>query len=266
MSVDAIPGERRQSIARLVDERGVVRVTELSRIFAVSEMTIRRDLMSLEEEGLLSRSHGGAVSHRRFERELVFSQKGSRNIEQKRAIGRRAAQLVEEGETIFVNSGSTTLELLRALTARELRVVTSNAGALSVVDEDAIELILAGGVYRRRSNSFVGGLAVLILDQIYAARSFIGVDGIDLDAGLSTPHHQEAEIARLMIRRTRGPVVVLADSSKIGGVSPFVTAPVNVVDTLVTDSGIADESVAAFAEQGIRVIIAETNTNEHLTS
>lgn len=258
MGFDAIPEERRREIVRLLDDRGVVRVSDLSRIFDVSEMTIRRDLMALEEAGVLSRSHGGAVSHRRFEREPPYAQKGNRNILQKQAIGRLAATLVEEGETVFVNSGSTTLEVLRSLSVPELRVVTSNAGALSALSADDIECVLAGGVYRRRSNSFVGGLAVLIIEQIYAARCFIGVDGIDVEAGLSTPHHQEAEIARLMIRRTRGPVVVLADSSKIGGVSPFVTAPAVVADILVTDDGIPEESVRAFEDVGVRVMIAST--------
>lgn len=256
VSTDFIPLERQERIVDVVDERGVVRVAELSKLFGVSEITIRRDLVTLEQQGYLGRSHGGAVSRKRFQREPYFAQKGERNRAEKEAIGRLAASLVEAGETILVNSGSTNLELLRALPRMELRVVTSNAGALNVVQVSEVECIVVGGVYRLRSNSFVGGFAVLTLEQLYGSKCFIGVDGVSLDAGVTTPHHQEAEIARTMIRRTQGSVIVLADSSKIGGVSPFVTASLSEVDVLVTDTGISDEYRSALEERGVEVVVA----------
>ena len=259
MATDFIPVERQQRILDVVDDRGVVRVTELSKLFGVSEITIRRDLIALESEGLLTRSHGGAISPRHFQREPHYSQKGERNLQEKQAIGRTAAAMVESGETVLVNSGSSTLEFLRRLPNVELRVVTSNAGAPEVLYEKAIECIVVGGVYRARSNSFVGGLAVLTLEQVYGAKAFIGVDGLALEAGITTPHHQEAEIARLMIRRTRGKVVVLADSSKIGGISPFVTAPLSEVDVLVTDAGVTNEYRNALEEQGVHVVVADVD-------
>lgn len=256
VGTEIIPVERQRRILELVDERGVIRVNDLSERFDVSVMTIRRDLIALEEQGLLSRSHGGAVSRRRFQREPYFDQKGRRNQAEKRAIARAAAALVEAGETILVNSGSTTLELLRTLPDIELRVVTSNAGALQALQSPAIECIVVGGVYRPRSNSLVGGLAIRTLEQVYGGKAFIGVDGLAIEAGLTTPHHQEAEIAREMIRRTRGEVIVLADSSKVGGIAPFVTAPLDEVDIVITDSGIGDEYRVALEERGIRVVVA----------
>ncbi len=262
MATDFIPVERQQKILDVVDDRGVVRVTELSNLFGVSEITIRRDLIALESEGLLTRSHGGAISPRHFQREPHYAQKGERNLREKQTIGRAAAAMVEPGETILVNSGSSTLAFLRRLPNAELRVVTSNPDAPKVLYDKPIECIVVGGVYRARSNSFVGGLAVLTLEQVYGAKAFIGVDGLALDAGITTPHHQEAEIARLMIRRTRGKVVVLADSSKIGGISPFVTAPLSDVDVLVTDAGITDEYRSALEEQGVHVVIADEGINK----
>ncbi len=254
---EIIPIERQNRILEIVDERGVIRVNELSRLFEVSVMTIRRDLMTLEEHGLLRRSHGGAVSRRRFQSEPYFDQKDKRNRAEKEAIGQLAATLVEPGETILVNSGSTTLELLRHLPNIELRVVTSNAGAVSALSASGIECIVIGGVYRQRSNSFVGGFAMQTLDSVYGSKAFIGVDGLDLEAGLTTPHHQEAEVARKMIERTRGEVVVLADSSKIGGVSPFVSTVLDDVDIVITDSGILDEYRTALEERGITVLLAD---------
>lgn len=259
MAHEIIPIERRQRILEIVDEEGVVRVNELSRMFDVSVMTVRRDLVALEDQGLLRRSHGGAISRRRFQREPNYDQKNRRNRAQKEAIGRLAATLVEPGETILVNSGSTTRELLRNLPDVELRVVTSNAAAISAIVSAGIECVVIGGVYRPRSNSFVGAFAMETLERVHGSRAFIGVDGLDLEAGLTTPHHQEAEVARRMIQRTRGEIVVLADSSKIGGVSPFVTAAVERTDILVTDSGIQDEHHEALEALGVRVLIAQTD-------
>jgi DeoR/GlpR family transcriptional regulator of sugar metabolism len=256
MAQETIPVERQRQILDLVDEHGVIRVVDLSARFDVSVMTIRRDLMVLEERGLLSRSHGGAISKRRFQHELYFDQKGQRNQREKTAIGEIAASLIEPGETIFVHSGSTTLELLRHIPGFELRVVTSNAGALSVLSSDQTECIIVGGVYRSRSNSFVGGFALQTISQIHGGRCFIGVDGVSLEAGLTTPHHQEAEVGRSMIRQTRGDVIVLADSSKIGGIAPFQTAELEMADILITDSGVSEEYVAALQERGLDVRIA----------
>lgn len=259
MATDFMPVERQQQILQLVNELGAIRVTDLSERFNVSVMTVRRDLQVLEEQGLLSRSHGGAVSRRRFEREHYFDQKGRWKPEEKAAIGELAAQMVEPGETIFVNSGSTALEFLRSLRPVELRVITSNAGAVNVLQSATVECIVLGGIYRPRSNSFVGGLAIQTLSHVYASRAFLGVDGISIENGLTTPHHQEAEITGEMIRRTRGTVIVIADSSKVGGVAPFVTAPIDVVDVLVTDSGLAEEDQAALEERGIEVILANVD-------
>ncbi|TFH06293.1 MAG: DeoR/GlpR transcriptional regulator [Spirochaetales bacterium] len=261
VSTEIIPIERQRRILELVDEQGVIRVNELTDLFGVSVMTIRRDLVTLEEQGLLNRSHGGAISRRRFQREPYFDQKGRRNRAEKVAIAKLAAGLVEPGETILVNSGSTTLEFLTQLPEIELRVVTSNAGSLKALTSPAIECIVIGGVYRPRSNSFVGSFAIQALSQVYGSKSFIGVDGLSLEAGLTTPHHQEAEIGREMIRRTRGEVIVLADSSKIGGISSFVTAPLDLVDLVITDSGLDEEQRLAFEERGVRVMIA-TLTSE----
>jgi len=240
----------------MVDDHGVIRVNDLSDHFGVSVMTIRRDLVTLEERGLLNRSHGGAVSLRRFQREPYFDQKDRRNRAEKVAIAKAAAELVEAGETILVNSGSTTLELLRHLPPIELRVITSNAGAPEALTSPSIECIVIGGVYRPRSNSFVGAFAMQALSQVYGSKVFIGVDGLSVDAGLTTPHHQEAEIAREMIRRARGEVIVLADSSKVGGVSSFITAPLEAVDLVITDSRLDDEYRQAFAERGVEVLVA----------
>ena len=122
-----------------------------------------------------------------------------------------------------------------------------------------MELILIGGLLRSQSNSLVGSLATLSLQQVYGSKAFIGVDGLSVKYGLTTPILEEAEIAREMIRRTPGPVIVVADHSKLSVVSNFMTAPIDQVDMLVTDQGLNNELREELEKIGIKVIIADLN-------
>lgn len=239
----------------MLSRRGVVTVAELSQILKVSEITIRRDLDILEGKGVLERTHGGAISSRRMSSEPLYDQKNRIELAEKSAIGTAAAALIEPGDTVLVNSGSTNLQVIRHITAPDVRLITSNAGAV-VAPPAGIEMILIGGLYRPQSNSFVGSFAALTLEQIYGSKAIIGVDGVSFKYGLTTPNHQEAEIGRLMIERTRGPVIVVADHTKVGVVSNFLTARIDEVDILVTDEGFEEEYRDDLEKAGVQIIIA----------
>ena len=234
-------------------------VAELTKLFGVSELTIRRDLDALSRKGLLERTHGGALSTQHMSVEPLYSQKGTIRKREKELIGCAAAQLAQDGDTLLINSGSTTLEVIRNLRHKKVRVITSNAGAISESVGSELEVILLGGVYRPMSNSMVGALAHLSLQQVYGNKAFIGVDGISLRYGLTTPVLGEAEIARQMIERTPGPVIVVADHSKLRVVSNFISAPVEKVDILVTDDKIDGDLRAAFERMGVEIIVASLN-------
>jgi len=251
-----LPVERHQRIQELLRERGVVRVSTLSDLLGVSEVTIRRDLEALERRGLLERTHGGAVLSRRMAAEPAYLEAITVHAAEKRLIGATAARLVERGDTIFLNGGTTTLEVFRHLSAPELKVVTNHVGmAVEAVDRD-VELVLVGGHYRAPSNSVVGPFATEALRRVYANKAFLGVEGISLRSGLTTPSAAEAEIARLMIEQTRGEVSVVADASKVGTVADFAIAPLDRVDRLIVDPGIGDEYREGLAEQGVEVVLA----------
>lgn len=259
MTSGFIPADRQKRIQRLLQERGVVKVTDLSGLLGVSEITIRRDLDTLEKSGDLERTHGGAVYNQRMRIEPRYAQKDAIHREEKEAIGRAAAKLVEAGDTLLINSGSTTKQVIRNLKMSKARIITSNLGAVIEAQESEMELILIGGLLRRQSNSLVGSLATLSLQQVYGSKAFIGVDGLSVKYGLTTPILEEAEIAREMIRRTPGPVVVVADHSKLSVVSNFMTAPIDQVDILVTDQGLNNELREELEKIGIKVIIADLN-------
>ncbi len=253
-----LPVERRNRILNLLRAEGVVRVNDLSETLDVSEITIRRDLEQLEVEGLLERTHGGAIFNQRIRLEPLYSEKHRTHQAEKRLIGTAGAGLVAAGDTLLVNSGSTTLQLFRHLALkRDLKVITSNMSAFLEVQGAALELLLVGGSYRAQSNSLVGPLALLSLQQVFAGKCFIGVDGVSLKYGMTTPNLQEAEVARTMIERTHGQVIILADHSKIGVVADFVTAPLEKVDILVTDAGIHPEYADELRALGVEVIVAE---------
>ena len=257
MKPPRLPADRQAGICRRLRQTGVVRVAELSQMLGVSEITIRRDLETLEGKGLLERTHGGAISSQLMRTEPLFVQKDRRQAAEKEAIGRAAAALVEDGDTVLVGSGSTTLQMIRHLRARDVRLITSNAGAIAELAGRSVELILVGGLYRHQSNSLVGGFARLALDRIYASKAFIGVDGVSSRYGFTTPVQLEAEIGALMIERTRGPVIVLADHTKLGVVSNFATAALDDAEILVTDSGIDSGYADELAQRGLRVVVAQ---------
>ncbi len=257
MTSGFIPADRQKRIERLLQERGVVKVTDLSSLLSVSEITIRRDLDALERKGNLERTHGGAVYNQRMRIEPRYAQKDAIHREQKEAIGRAAAKLVEAGDTLLINSGSTTKQVIRSLKMSQARIITSNLGAVIEAQDSEMELILIGGLLRRQSNSLVGSLATISLQQVYGSKAFIGVDGLSVKYGLTTPILEEAEIAREMINRTPGPVVVVADHSKLSVVSNFMTAPIDQVDMLVTDQGLNNELREELEKIGIKVIIAD---------
>lgn len=257
---DLIPAERHAYILNILQQQRTVRVSTLSEALGVSEITIRRDLEKLEEQGLLERTHGGAILTQRMRQEPLYAQKERLQIEAKRAIGKAAAALIHEGETIFINSGSTTRQIFPHLRHRHrLRIITSNAAAITDLSNHAesIELIVVGGTYRWQSNSFVGPIALSTIAQINATKTFLGVDGISIQHGLTTPIQDEAEVARAMIAQTRGALIVVADHTKIGVVAEFVTCPLHRVETIVTDAALDAEWREALDKRGIRVVIAK---------
>lgn len=255
MGSEYIPAERHEVIADLLRKNSVVTVSQLKRMLSVSEITIRRDLDILEGKGLLERTRGGAIGIRRMSTEPLYDQKDRSERVEKMAIGKAAATLIEPGDTVLVNSGSTSLQALRQIHGEAVRIITSNVGALIDPPSDP-EIMLIGGVYRPRSNSLVGMFASLCLAHVYGNKAIIGVDGISSKYGLTTPIHHEAEVASLMIERTRGTVIVVADHTKIGVVSNFVSARIEAVDILVTDSGFEEEYREELERAGVQIIVA----------
>jgi len=253
-----IPAQRRVRIRGLLETNRIVTGSELSELLCVSEATIRRDLEDMENEGILERTHGGAILSQRMKDEPDYSVKVLAHPEEKSSIGALAASLIEEGDIIFANSGTTCAQIIRHIPkGLNVTVITSNLGAALEVRERGIELILLGGTVYPRSNSVGGRFAIETLRQVYANKTFAGVDGISPKHGFTVLSGSEAEIIRMMIERTRGSVVVVADHSKWGVVSDFEVARLDQIHTLVTDAGFDPRASAELAARNVRVLIAD---------
>jgi DeoR/GlpR family transcriptional regulator of sugar metabolism len=255
-----IPAERHHRIQALLEQRRVASIADLSERLGVSEATIRRDLEALEARGLLERTHGGAILTRRLPTEPFYSQSAGVHPSEKRLIGGAAAALLCEGETVFINSGTTTTEVMRHLSARsdltKATIVTTNISGALDLRHPGLEVYLLGGSFRPQSNAVVGESALRALEQVYADKCFLGVDGFSLKCGLTTPALAEAEIARLMLERTLGAVVVVADSSKWGVISNYEIGALDQVQVLVSDEALPAEAAASLAGRGLRVVRA----------
>lgn len=254
-----LPAERLRRILELVGDRDAMRVAELSKLLAVSEVTIRRDLELLERKGMLERTRGGAISSHRIHKEPRYADATLTYSREKAAIGAMAAGLVQPRDTLFMTSGTTTEQVFRHLRVQPITVVTNNLGIAIESDSSAqegIELVMLGGLYRSRSRSMVGTLTSEFLHKFIASKAFIGVDGLSVTHGLTAPSNDEADVARLMIEQTRGDIIVVADHSKIGQVADRVIAEIGKVDLVVVDSGISPEYHKRLIERGTQVLIA----------
>ncbi len=256
MSKNLIPAQRIEQIRAYLQAHSTVSNTELVELLQVSEATIRRDLEWLEKQGVLERTHGGAILSQSMSVEPEYAARALAHPDEKRKIGAAAAALIEEGDTIFINSGTTTTEVLQSIPRRaKVTVITNNVSAAEIHDA-RFELILLGGTYYPRSNAVVGHLATENLRRLNAKKTFIGADGISLKYGYTVPSNPEAELVRLMIEHTHGSVIVVADSSKWGVVSNFQVARIDEAQMLVTDDQMSKSARAELRERGVNVVVA----------
>jgi DeoR family transcriptional regulator, fructose operon transcriptional repressor len=253
-----IPAQRRDRIQEYLLRYKIATNTALSELLEVSEATIRRDLELLEDEGFLERTHGGAVLRLRTPVEPEYLLRAQRFTEEKKLIGARAAAMIEDGDIIFINSGTTTTQIIRHIRSNaDVMVITNNLSAALEVGMVSYQLVLLGGSLQNKSNSVAGRFTNDNINSVYATKSFIGVDGINLKYGWTVPSSSEAEVIQAMIARTLGPVIAIADHSKWGNVANFEIARIDQIHRLITDEGISPQARTALSGRSVEVILAE---------
>lgn len=246
-----LAAERRSRILSEVRRSGAVSVAELASALDVSDMTVRRDIDALAEDGLLDKVRGGATTPRVEGAELGFAAQARRETAEKRAIARAAAALVEPGMSIGLSGGSTTWALAQALRGvAELTIVTNSLPVADVfarpdrADEPYSQTVVLTGGVRTPSDALVGPVAVRALESLHCDLVFLGVRGVDLQAGLTTSNLLEAETDRALVAAGRESVV-LADSTKWGAVGLTTIVDVDEVDRIIVDEGLDAEARSA---------------------
>ncbi len=253
--------ERRDLIAKLVERDDRVAVADLTGRFGVTDASIRRDLLLLEEAGLVRRIHGGAVNPSGGRAHGVFATKARENREQKERIADAAVGLIHPGDVVFFDSGSTVAQVAARIpgSLRRPNAITAVTHSLPVVEEigtwETPHLICLGGLYLPDYQALVGPRTVAALRDLSADIVFLGCDGLTVETGLTTPHMLVAEVGATMAARARR-VVAVADASKLGkqGFTPIV--PLSAVHVLITDGSADPARIEQARDAGIEVILA----------
>lgn len=251
--------ERRKKIILKLTDQDQVFVNELSKEFGVSEVTIRNDLEQLEEKKLLIRARGGAMSINQavsFDQHL--GEKHKLNMNEKTRIGKAAALLINNNDTVIIDSGTTTLEIIKNLspTLSQVTIITNALNiAQNLFSSPNINLIIPGGVMRQNSFSLIGPLAEKNFKNFFVDKVFLGVDGFDTTTGISTPNMEEAFLNQIMIEVAKE-VIVVTDSSKFLRKSLAFICKLDRISTVITDSGISEADKKRLTDANIKVIIA----------
>ncbi|WP_159881456.1 DeoR/GlpR family DNA-binding transcription regulator [Paenibacillus puerhi] len=247
--------ERYELIVQVVNERGSIRVSELSELCGVTEETIRRDLDRLESAGRLRRSHGGAVSVKETQAETPYFEREIIHADEKRRIAQEAIKWIQPHDRVLLDASTTAWYMASYLPDIPLTVLTNSVKVASELSgKEKIEVISTGGRLAKRSLSFVGPLAERSMDAYHVDKLFLSCKGVHLERGISESNEQQALVKQKMIGIAEQ-VILLADASKFGVRAFTHVAELGVADAIITDRGVSEETVAELEERGIRVSI-----------
>jgi DeoR family transcriptional regulator, fructose operon transcriptional repressor len=249
--------ERRRQIAQIVNGQGSCSISELARMFEVSEMTIHRDLSALEQLGLLRKTRGGAMAAEPYAIPLDYQGRLQSLQPEKEAIGRAAAQFIHDGDTIILEASTTSLAIVRHCRSLTNVIIYTN-NPLVVIDGAQLpgaELYCSGGVLSKRTMALVGPDAERSFSGVRASKCFVGANGLSLEEGVTDPLPLEASAKRKIVEVSQE-VYVVATHDKFGRVAPQVSIPLQGIDVVITDKGSDPEFLRRLTERGIRCVVA----------
>jgi DeoR family transcriptional regulator, aga operon transcriptional repressor len=249
--------ERQKQILSLLSQQGRLSVAEIVTRFSISEATARRDLETLASQGKAQRVHGGVLAVEKAPPELPILERESEQSEEKILIGRAAANLVKNNETLFLGSGTTVVEIAGHLRDhKNLTVITNSLPVLNILAGiQEIMVVSLGGMLRDSELSFIGHITEQALVEVRADKVFMGTRGVSLEHGLTNDYLQETLTDRAILKSGRE-VIIVADHTKVNRVATVLLAPLQSIHTFVTDSKADKKFVQALKKHGINVIVA----------
>lgn len=257
--------ERREAIVDFLKKEGKITVEDLSDRLKVSQVTIRKDLDTLEKRGLLERSHGNAVFSQQSRFNIAFLEKLQIQAREKDLIARAAASYVHEGDSILLDSGTTTLSLAKALVGRfkSLFVITNSIPAALELTKAGYDLLLIGGQVRNHSLALIGPWGVKNLESYHVDRAFMGTSGITLAHGFSTPDSLDAQMKQAMIR-IADKTYVLTDSSKFGHNCMVSFAKCSEIHLTITDPRLPQKILKEFKQHRVDVRVVGSDSDSDI--
>jgi len=257
------PAERQQHILEFLQKEVAIRGSRLSELLNVSDMTIRRDLDAMEKQGLIERTHGGAIlKQERVYRKFQYKTSAQENIDEKEKIAQAAAALIEPNDTVYIGEGTTTCYITKYVDPQmPFTIFSNNLGLLSQDVDIAGDIIVLGGKYDRITNSISGPLTLELMNQFTANKVFLGTDGLTLSDGVTSTNLDLAYNAKTMIKNTRGQVIIVMDSNKFGKIAETMITPLKEIDVLVTDREIPPDFKNDLEAYNIQMVIASEKIN-----
>lgn len=243
---------RKQIILKLLDEKGDVDVKELAQVLETSEITVRRDLGLMAADGLLYRTHGGAMRLSLVNQPISFVQKSAVNADKKDHICRIAAAQIQDGDVIFMDCGSTVFRMCSFIRDKRIKVITNSLPVVHELLNSTVSINLIGGEVDAERQAVHGSMSTEHIRRYQADKAFLGVGGISLDKGLSAVSEKEAEMTLSMAANAQV-TYLLCDSSKLGKDKYLTFAPLELVNVLITDEQ-SSEIIQAFTNTGLKVL------------
>ena len=253
-----LANQRREKILELIREDGSAKVINLARIFKVSEVTVRQDLEKLEQDGYIKREHGGAFLTNVEDSVKSFIPLNRENLDKKQILGKKAAELIETGDTIILDSGSTITEIAKNLIGRKGITIITNALNIALIlgTEPGIEVIVTGGEFKPPTLSLTGQKAADFFEDIHVDKLFLATAGISLRSGLTYPSISDIVVKKAMIDAADVTYLV-ADSTKFGKNAFASLGALSLINYIITDEDIDPDHVQLFHDHEIELIIAE---------
>jgi DeoR family transcriptional regulator, fructose operon transcriptional repressor len=242
---------RKQKILKFVETQGEVDVKTLAQLLNTSEITVRRDLTLMASDGLIFRTHGGAMKLSLANIPVSFEHKTAMNVEQKDYICRLAAQEIVDGDIIFMDCGSTVFRLCQFIKNKAIKVITNSLPVVYELSNTEVSINLIGGELDNKRQAIHGKIAIEHIERYKADKAFLGVDGISIENGLSAASEKEAEITTAMSANTQM-TYLLCDASKLGKDKYLKFAPLTIVDVLVTNE--KNATLKPYQDLGMRVL------------
>jgi len=247
--------ERRNEIVKYLNKVEKATVEDIMSLLKISKSTVRRDLIDLEKKNLIIRTRGGALKKRYFKYESSLNEKKILNLDKKKKIALIAKKFINDGDVIYISGGTTTLELAKILFDKEGLVVFTNAIniLLEIVNHQDIKIKLVGGDFRRKTFSMIGHKAIDYLSKYNFDKAFVGVNGISIEEGFTTPNELEAAVDEKVIKRSKQ-VFILADETKFGAIAHSNICKLKDVDYIITNKPLNLDLLKDFKKNGVKII------------